>query len=176
MKHYPLAIRIKIMKKKRTMKSPKIIWIRKRKKVIKKAKKMMIQTITGSKKKYQKKYCSTMEEHFLYITHNYIEIIQVEMNNSFSGFLTNDLRILEEIMKFERNMKRNPKIIEELKAKNPSDTKGIALSLSEALPLGNKNEENEEEENHDEFQNSLDMEEKKGDQESKEDDDSAITG
>eukprot|EP00340_Litonotus_pictus_P010467 CAMPEP_0170536942 /NCGR_PEP_ID=MMETSP0209-20121228/102431_1 /TAXON_ID=665100 ORGANISM="Litonotus pictus, Strain P1" /NCGR_SAMPLE_ID=MMETSP0209 /ASSEMBLY_ACC=CAM_ASM_000301 /LENGTH=310 /DNA_ID=CAMNT_0010838369 /DNA_START=266 /DNA_END=1198 /DNA_ORIENTATION=- len=86
--------------------------------------------------------------------------IQVGMNNSFSGFITSDSRMLEAIMKFERNMKRNPKIIEELKAKNPSNTKAIDLISNkgedEALPLGNQMEE--EEDNDEELQNSKNLE------------------
>eukprot|EP00340_Litonotus_pictus_P011253 CAMPEP_0170537468 /NCGR_PEP_ID=MMETSP0209-20121228/102729_1 /TAXON_ID=665100 ORGANISM="Litonotus pictus, Strain P1" /NCGR_SAMPLE_ID=MMETSP0209 /ASSEMBLY_ACC=CAM_ASM_000301 /LENGTH=860 /DNA_ID=CAMNT_0010838971 /DNA_START=1735 /DNA_END=4318 /DNA_ORIENTATION=- len=42
--------------------------------------------------------------------------IFIEMRNSFSGFFSRDTSTLQEILKFERDIQRNPKILEILKA------------------------------------------------------------
>jgi len=83
--------------------------------------------------------------------------IQIIMNQSFSGLLTNDLHNLDEIMKFERSLKINSKILEQLKAKKQKDDN-----------CETRTEEVNEEE--DRFKNSID----KGQEERSSDSDSSM--
>eukprot|EP00340_Litonotus_pictus_P012631 CAMPEP_0170537680 /NCGR_PEP_ID=MMETSP0209-20121228/102861_1 /TAXON_ID=665100 ORGANISM="Litonotus pictus, Strain P1" /NCGR_SAMPLE_ID=MMETSP0209 /ASSEMBLY_ACC=CAM_ASM_000301 /LENGTH=234 /DNA_ID=CAMNT_0010839229 /DNA_START=404 /DNA_END=1105 /DNA_ORIENTATION=- len=86
--------------------------------------------------------------------------INIVMNKSFSGLITNDFIKLDEIMKFEKSLKRNPNILEQLKSKKPYEDETLVLPEKhdfQDLPAKELGVDSDEEgENHDKFKNSID--------------------